>query len=155
MQVLLQQTIKKLGKKFSLKDVAPGYARNYLLPRGLAVLATPGAQEQVEKNKAEALNHESTTKENITAELAKLGEVSQLELTRPANEQGNLYAQIHEVDLVTALKEKGINLDEDTISITTPIKGVGSHNVSIVYGDETITKLAVTVSAETQTKTSA
>ncbi len=130
MQVILEQDVPNLGQKGELKDVAPGYARNLLIPKGMAVEATPARLREWKKRqeKEEMLNRQ--LEEQARKQAEKLNAI-ELIIAMPAGEGGRLFGSVTPADLVEKLSEKGFDVDKKDIEVDGPIKSLGSHTVSI------------------------
>ena len=130
MKVLLLKDVYKLGRAGDVKRVADGYGRNYLLPQGLAVLATPGALKRVEHIRTEA----SATREVMNRELGGVADrMSRLTLTFPAKagDTGKLYGSITPAMIAEAIKEKiGFDVDRRQIDLQ-PIRTLGEHKTHV------------------------
>jgi large subunit ribosomal protein L9 len=128
MKVLLLKDVYKLGRAGDVKRVADGYGRNYLLPQGLAMLATPGALKQADKIRSEA----SATRDAMNQELSGVAEkLSDLVLTFPAKagETGKLYGSITPQMISEAIQQKmGIEVDRRQLDVQ-PIRTLGEHKV--------------------------
>ncbi len=135
MQVILLRDVPRLGKKYDIKNVADGYARNFLITRGFAKLATHNAQEEAEKMRATRDKRGVVQEALLGKELAELVDKT-IKIIRPANEKGHLFSQIHPQDITEAImRDTGITLEEDTIVLSEPIKTLGPHNVEIAVQD--------------------
>lgn len=135
MEIILKADVPKLGKILEVVNVKPGFARNYLFPRKLAMLATEKAKKQIAENRAqmEALFR----KEHSAAEglAAKLNEVS-LTLTRRVVEGERLYGSVAASDLVESLKSQGFKVEKRQIELEEPIKQLGVYTVPVrVFSD--------------------
>ncbi len=130
MQVILQQDVLNLGKKGELKDVAPGYARNHLLPRNLAVEATPQRIKEWEQRK-DKLEAESRRQEEYAQGLADKMSDLKLIFNMQAGEGGRLFGSVTPADIAGKLKEAGFDVDKKKIEIKEPIKSLGSYKVAI------------------------
>lgn len=148
MQVLLLQNVQGVGNAGEVKKVADGYARNFLLPHKLAVLATGGAVKQSEAIKAAVVKREAKTKSDAE-ELAKIiGKVT-LTFRAKAGEGDRLFGSITSGDIVDALaRENGITVDKRRIDLESPIKDLGSHRVPIKLHPEVTASVAVLVERE-------
>lgn len=141
MKVVLLDNIRGLGKMGDVKNVADGYAQNYLIPRKLAQPAHGYLVNQIEdlKKKAGFLAQEEL--ENAK-EIVKL--VSDpdfvLEIQRKANKEGRLYAAINEKGVTEALKNKGLKVSPENVKIKEPIKSVGDHEIELDFGSDVKTK---------------
>jgi large subunit ribosomal protein L9 len=145
MKVLLTQDIDNLGFAGEVKEVANGYGRNYLIPRGLAVLATPGALKQTDIHRRRATER----RERIAAELTALSEtIRQTTLTfqAKAGEKGRLYGSITTADIADRLAESiGQEVDRRKIALETPIKQLGAHTVTVRLSPDHAPGLTVVV----------
>lgn len=147
MEVILREDIKTLGKAGELVKVKPGYARNYLLPKGLAFEATDGNRKRI---LAESRARAARTEEEAgvaRALAAGLSGVS-LNLARKAGEGDRLFGSITTQDLADALAAQGHSVDKRRIELEHPIKTVGQHMVVIRLHPEVSAEIRVTVVAE-------
>lgn len=147
MEVILREDIKTLGKAGELVKVKPGYARNFLLPKGLAYEATEGNRKRImaESKARDARAAEESSEARAMA--AKLSNVS-LDLTRKAGEGDRLFGSITAQDLADALAAQGHTVDKRRIELEHPIKTVGQHTVSIRLHPEVTAEIRVMVVAE-------
>jgi len=130
MQIILQQDVPNLGKKGELKEVAPGYARNHLLPRGLAVEATPQRlrdwKQRQEKEEAESLFQEEQARSQAEKLSQKL-----LFFAKPAGEGGRLFGSVTPADIADKLIAEGFEIDKKKIELSEPIKNIGSYTAAL------------------------
>src|SRR5215204_5732964 len=145
--VLLREDVDNLGARGEIVKVKSGYARNYLLPRKLAVKATPGNVKQIEAERGALLKKEA--KERGTAE-AQAGQMGGLRLNfeRKVGEHGLLYGSVTAMHIAEALKEKGYEIDRRRVHLAEPIKETGEYNVSVRLHREVTVDIPVTVSGE-------
>ena len=144
MQVLLMQNVPGIGNAGEVKRVTDGYARNFLLPRKLAVVATEGAVKQSDAIKQAVVRQEAKTRAEAE-ELAKLiGKVT-LTFQAKAGEGDRLFGSITSGDIVDALaREKGIMVDKRKIELDSPLKELGNHSVAIkLHPDVTASVMVV------------
>jgi large subunit ribosomal protein L9 len=147
MEVILREDIKTLGKAGELVKVKPGYARNYLLPQGLAYEATEGNRKRIAaETKARAVRL-AAEKAEAEAQAAKLGGVH-LTLSRKAGEGDRLFGSITAQDVAAALAAQGHQVDKRRIELDHPIKTLGDHTVAIRLHPEVTAELRLTVQAE-------
>jgi large subunit ribosomal protein L9 len=146
MKVILKENIETLGQIGDVVKVAPGYARNYLLPKGLAIEAT-------ERN-AKALEHakrQLAYKKNKTLEAAKLlaNKLQELaiKLVHQAGDEGKLFGAVTNMEIANFLKDKGFEIDRKKIVLAEPIKQTGEYTVNVKIHPEVVAALKVTVSA--------
>lgn len=147
MKVLLIKDVYKLGRAGDVKKVADGYGRNYLLPQGLAVLATPSALKQVEQIRTQA----AASRTALNQELSSVAErISNLVLTFPARagETGKLYGSITPQMIADAIQEKtGVELDRRQLDVQ-PIRNLGEHKVHIRLTMDLVPEVLVIVHRE-------
>jgi large subunit ribosomal protein L9 len=146
-KILLRQDVDDLGARGEIVRVRAGYARNYLLPRKLAVEATTGNVKAIERERSALLKKEAT--ERTTAE----GQAEQmrslvLEFKRKAGEQGALYGSVTSMDIAEALKERGYEIDRHRIHLREPIKRLGEFAVPLRLHREVTIDLQVKVVSE-------
>ncbi len=146
MKVILQENIDTLGQIGDIVKVAPGYARNYLLPKGLAIEAT-------EKN-AKALEHakrQLAYKKNKALEAAKLLaaklEAVNVSLAHQAGEEGKLFGSVTTMEIAAFLKEQGLEIDRKKMVLAEPIKQLGDYTVPVKIHPEVTANLKVQVTA--------
>lgn len=147
MKVLLLEDVYKLGRAGEVKRVADGYGRNYLLPQGLAVLATPGALKQAEHIKRSAAER----REVLNQEMGDIAEqLAGVVLTFPAraSETGKLYGSVTTQMIADALSEKvGVEIERRQIDAQ-PLRSLGEHNVAIRLTVDLVPEVAVIVHRE-------
>ncbi|MGB9672497.1 MAG: 50S ribosomal protein L9 [Anaerolineales bacterium] len=147
MKVLLLKDVYKLGRAGDVKKVADGYGRNYLIPQGLAVLATPSALKQVEHIRQKAAANRAALNQELSGVAEKL---SKLTLTFPAKagETGKLYGSITSQMIADAIKQKtGFEADRRQLDIQ-PIRNLGTHNVHVRLTIDLIPEVRVIVHRE-------
>ena len=152
MKVIFLQNIKGVAQIGDIKNVADGYARNFLFAKNLARPATADAEKQAEVLKSKHEKQYGTDKESALELAKKLEGLAlsssnglTLELSEDANEEGHLYGSINEKKIVAALKEKGIVIKEESINLPQHIKTVGEHEVEIDLHPEVKTKIKILV----------
>ena len=146
-QVLLREDIDNLGARGEIVRVKAGYARNYLLPRKLAVEATANNVRQIEGEKAALAKREA--KERSTAELqaSQLQKLT-LKFERKVGEAGVLYGSVTSMDIAHALHEQGYEIDRRKIVLREPIKRFGNYNVPLRLHREVTLELPINVLGE-------
>jgi len=138
MKVILRNDIKKLGKKHDTVDVADGYARNFLIPRNLAEVATPEREAAVEKQRAKREEREQEHSAQLHEALSTLVE-SGVTIDAPANDQGHLFAGLHTNDIAEKLTATaGVDIPAVLIEYDDAIKETGEHQVPVRVGDDTM-----------------
>jgi large subunit ribosomal protein L9 len=146
-EVILREDIKTLGLAGEMVRVKPGYARNYLLPQGLAYEATEGNRKRIaaETRVRSARNQAERTEAERFA--ATLSEVT-LTLSGKAGEEGKLFGSITSQDIADALARQGYTVDRRRIELEHPIKSTGAHTVAVRLHPEVNAELRVSVVAE-------
>ncbi len=145
--ILLREDIDNLGGRGEIVTVKSGYARNYLLPRGYAILATKGNIKQIEQEKAFLLKKAAQEKSTAEAQLEQMQSLS-LNFERKAGESGTLFGSVTSMDIESALTEKGYEVDRRKIVLKTPIKEIGEYTVPVKLHREVTLELPITVSIE-------
>ncbi len=146
MKVILRSTIDNLGRPGDVKDVKIGYARNFLLPRKFAELATEAALKYWEKGKDK--RQQVVASEVKTAkELAEKLSAVNLTFAVPASEEGKLFGSVGKADVLKSLKAAGYEVPKNSIRLETAIKTTGEHEVELRLQPEVTAKVKVTVSA--------
>ena len=146
-KVLLREDVDDLGARGEIVRVRAGYARNYLLPRNLAVEAAAGNVKGIEAERAALLKKEA--KERATAE-SQSEQMSSLELVfrRKAGEQGHLYGSVTSMDLAEALKDRGYEIHRHRIHLREPLKRLGEYTVPVRLHREVTIDLKVKVAPD-------
>lgn len=148
MEVLLWESVKKLGKRGDVIKVSPGYARNYLFPQKLASLPTKHNVKELEYKKRRGFKQEEKTKSNLK-QLAENIEKNSCTVEAKANEDGVLFGAINPQMIINALKREGISeVTPQMIEIDTPIKELGVYRVNIKLHQEIIVSCRVWVVEE-------
>ena len=130
MRVILRQEVKGVGRPGDVKDVADGYALNFLLPRGLAVEATAGALRAVEREKESARSRSGREKAELRELAARLGAI-RLSFALKAGAQGKVFGSVTNRDIAEALAARGVEIDRAKIHLPEPIRTLGTHRVEI------------------------
>ena len=149
MKVILKQDVDKLGRVGEVVKVAPGYGRNFLIPRQIAVEATPGNLKIVEIERRANARRDQRDKDAATLvakDLAKLV----VTVRRKAGEGGTLYGSVTSLDIADFLITHKIDIDKRRIQLDDPIKSLGEYQVPIRLHREVIVPVAVIVEAEVE-----
>lgn len=144
MKVILLKDIPKVGKKYDIKDMADGYAINLLIPKKLAIIATPDAVKRISSEKAREDGEKRVQAELLAKNIGAVdGKV--VTLTEKANDKGHLFAGIHKLELLPAIEAQcGVQMLPEHILLDKPIKELGVHNITIeAGGKKAIIKLEV------------
>ncbi|REJ78372.1 MAG: 50S ribosomal protein L9 [Acidobacteria bacterium] len=145
--ILLKEDIDNLGGRGEIVKVKSGYARNYLLPQGFAILATKGNIRQVEQERKILLKKAAEEKSTAEAQLEQMQSL-RLEFERLAGESGTLFGSVTSMDIADALQEKGYEIDRRKITLKSPIKEIGDFTVPVKLHREVVLELPVTVLVE-------
>lgn len=146
-QVILQHDVDKLGKSGELVRVRPGFARNFLLPRQLAVPATDSAVRRIEHERAVAVVKAEKAKKGARELAAKI-DALQVKITLKAGEDGRLFGSVTAKDIENAVKAHGITLDRKTLKLAEAIKQIGSYEVPVKLVSDVGATLKVEVVAK-------
>jgi large subunit ribosomal protein L9 len=146
-QVLLREDIDNLGARGEIVKVRAGYARNYLLPRKLAVKATASNVKQIEQERAALLRKEATERAGAEAQATQMNSL-RLAFERKVGEHGMLYGSVTSMDIQEALKEKGYEFDRRRIHLAEAIKETGEFSVRVRLHREVNVDIPVIVTPE-------
>ena len=146
MTLILQENIEHLGQIGDIVKVAPGYARNYLLPKGLAIEATVKNAKALEHAKRQLAYKKNKSLEAAKNLVAKLEALS-IELTHQAGEEGKLFGSVTNMEIAAFLKDNGFDVDRKKIVLAEPIKQLGEYSVPVKIHPEVAATLKVKVSA--------
>jgi large subunit ribosomal protein L9 len=146
-KVLLREDVDDLGARGEIVRVRAGYARNYLLPRKLAVQATASNVKQIDQERAALLRKEAKERATADTQSDRLKTLV-LEFKRKAGEQGALYGSVTSMDIAEELHEKGYEIDRHRIHLREPLKRLGEFTVPVRLHREVTVELQVKVSAE-------
>jgi large subunit ribosomal protein L9 len=147
MEVILRDHVENVGRRGEVVKVADGYGRNYLLPRKLALLATPGNLKQVERERVKLDAKEAEEKGAADAIAAKMSGV-EVVITRKVGETEALYGSVTSADIAEELAKKGFDIDKRKIGLREPIKKLGAQTVPVKLHREVIVQVPVRVVAE-------
>jgi large subunit ribosomal protein L9 len=144
-QVILQHDVNNVGKSGELVKVRPGYARNFLIPRDLAVPATTGAVNRIAHEKSVAVAKAEKAKQGARDLASKIDGLT-ITIARPVGEEDRLFGSVTSKDIHAAVKAKGFELDRKQMHLAEPIKALGTYEVPVkLLGDVTATiKVEVT-----------
>jgi large subunit ribosomal protein L9 len=151
MEVILLEDIEKLGLRGQVVKVANGYGRNFLLPKNLAVAATPQNRKLMEQQRVRFLKLEAKEKGDAE-DLAKLLVGVSVTLTRKSGEKGTLFGSVTAIDIAERLAAQGYNIDKRKIALDSPLKILGEYDVPIKLHREVTAFIKVRVEGEAETK---
>lgn len=143
-ELLLIQSVDHLGKQGDVVSVKPGYARNYLLPQGLAALATDHHKRMIEKHRARLQEIQNARLAGLRTQADELGRQS-ITIEANANDEGHLYGSVGATEIVNALKRADITITTDQVRLRGPLKELGLYTVLIHLGHEIEAELKVWV----------
>src|SRR2546423_15681202 len=150
-ELLLVHSVESLGKQGEVVEVKPGYAYNYLIPHGLATLASEHHKRMVDKHKVKLQQIEVAKQSELRKQAAELAKQS-ITIEANATEDGHLYGSVGAPEIVAALKSNDIHLSADQIRLEGPLKELGLYTVKVRYSGEVEGELKVwvvpTVAAE-------
>ena len=147
MQIILQEDIEKLGHRGDVVTVKPGYARNYLLPRKLAVEATAGNLKAIERIRG-ALAKKTATELEAAQKQAELLGVVALKFTRKTGENDQMFGSVTSADIADSLGAQGFKIDKRQVQLAEPIKIIGESPVVIKVFREVTAQIKVSVEKE-------
>jgi large subunit ribosomal protein L9 len=151
MKLLLKESIKNVGRVGDVVEVSAGYARNYLLPKDLAVQPTPGNIKKVEERRKEIERIERERREEQAALIKQLEGV-EVTLERRANEQGHLFGSVTATDIAKALQAQGFNINPDDINLPGRLDRIDKYMVEVKFADDLATEVKVYVAPDSESK---
>jgi large subunit ribosomal protein L9 len=155
MQVILKKEVQNIGEAGDLVTVKDGYARNFLIPKNFAEVATEGALKNREQNIARIKAKQEKLHQEALAKAAEIEKLGQIELSAKAGESGKLFGTITTKKLCEELKEKSnIEVDRKTVSLNAPINKIGEYTMLIKLTSKVKTELKVVVTASEVVKES-
>ena len=144
MEVILREDVAKLGSRGDVVKVAEGYGRNYLLPKKLAIEATPANRAVIEQMKAAAVRRLAREKGDAEAQAQELSGV-ELGFTRKSGEHDQLFGSVTSADIAHELESKGFHVDRRKIQLNEPLKHVGEFNVPIKLHRDVVVPVKVKI----------
>ena len=129
-KIILRDHVEHLGDRGDIVAVAPGYARNYLLPKGLALVATPGNLKQIQMRRSAWAASEAREVSEAEQAAARISAV-ELSIAKKAGESGTLYGSVTNVEIAELLAARGIEVDRRKIVLAEPIKAIGEFEITI------------------------
>ena len=147
MEIILREHVDNLGRRGEVVNVAAGYARNYLLPRELALLVTANNRRQIERERKLADVREAEEKQSAEAFAAKIGAVTCV-VARRVGDQDALYGSVTAADIAECLASQGIEVDKRKVQLDDPIKQLGDFTVPIRVHREVTAQVALKVVQE-------
>jgi large subunit ribosomal protein L9 len=150
-KLLLKESIKNVGRVGDIVEVSPGYARNYLLPRDLAVQPTPNNVKKVEERRKEIERQERERREQQERMIKQLEGV-EVHLERRANEQGHLFGSVTATDVAKGLQAQNFNIEPEDVNLPGKLDQVRDYTVNIKFADDLAAEIKVWVHADAESK---
>jgi large subunit ribosomal protein L9 len=150
-KLLLKESIKNVGRVGDVVEVSPGFARNYLLPKDLAVYPTAANIKKVEQRRREIERLERERREQQAALLKQLEGV-EVTLERKANEQGHLFGSVSATDIAKALQAQGFNVHPDDVNLKGKLDRIDKYMVEIRFAEDLATEIKVYVAPDAESK---
>ena len=147
MEVILREHVDNLGRRGEVVKVADGYARNYLLPRKLALLVTDGNKQQIERERGKFEAREQEEKKVAEAMAARLSGV-EIQIARKVGETEVLFGSVTSTDVATAMAAKGFEIDRRRLTLREPIKKLGEYDIPLRLHPDVTIPIKVKVVAE-------
>ena len=147
MEVILRDHVEHLGRRGEVVKVADGYARNYLLPRKLALLATDGNKKQIERERAK-FDVKDAEEKKVAEALGERMSGVEIVIARKVGETEALYGSVTSADIAAALAAKGFDIDRRNVRLADPIKKLGDFEVPVKLQRDVVATVRVKVAAE-------
>jgi large subunit ribosomal protein L9 len=138
MELLLLKTIDHLGEMGEIVEVASGYARNYLIPKGLAETLSPSALQRVTKLKVKLEDEKKAKAQAAREMLAKVGARESYTIMAEADEAGQLFGSVNDAAIADMLKGEGFEIDKKHVVLAEPIKTCDIYTIDLKIGDDTV-----------------
>ena len=147
MKVILKEDVQNLGQQGDVVEVKSGYARNYLMPQKLAILFTKQQKKSIEEAQIVEKRKLEREKDQLESVLKQVEDLN-LSLKMQSEEDNKLFGSVTKLDIVKLLEENGITIDKKYIDLSSPIKTLGEHKVSIVFTKEMSASFTLVVEKE-------
>jgi large subunit ribosomal protein L9 len=136
MKIILLKDVAKVGKRYEVKNVADGYALNLLIPKNLAIVATPDAMSRVKLEQDREMGEQKVHLDLLMKNMKAI-DGAKVTIKEKANEKGHLFAGIHKLELVPHIeKQTGVQIDPEYLILDKPVKELGEHKLEIKVGDK-------------------
>ena len=145
-KLILREDVPSLGDAGELVSVKPGYARNFLLPRGKAILATEGNLKELEHHKRVVGERVARERKDLEAQRDRI-QAHVIEISAQAGEEGKLFGSVTAIQIAEALAAKGVEVDRRKIVLEEPIKEVGEHSVPLRLRKDVVAQIKLKVVA--------
>lgn len=150
-KLLLKESLKHVGKVGDVVEVSAGFARNYLLPKDLAVEPTPGNVKKIEERRKEIERQERERREQQAALIKQLEGV-EVTLERKANEQGHLFGSVTATDIAKSLQDQGFNVNPDDINLPGRLDRIDKYLVRVSFAEDLSAEIKVYVAPDADSK---
>ena len=147
MKVILKEDVQNLGQQGDVVEVKAGYARNYLMPKRLAILFTEQQQKSIEEAQKVELRKLEREKDQIDSVLKDIKALS-LSLKMKSEEDNKLFGSVTKLDIVNLLEENGVKIDKKYIDLASPIKTLGEHTINVSFTKDMSESFTVLVEKE-------
>ncbi len=144
MEVILNESIESLGKAGDIVNVSDGYARNYLIPKGIAIVANKKNLVQIEKQRAAILERAAKVRQEYEALAEQLSKLD-IEIPVKVGEEEKLYGSVTSMDIARAIEEKGYQVDRKKIVLPEPIKALGEYEIPVKLNPDVTATVKVRV----------
>ncbi len=149
MEIILKENVDKLGRAGEVVKVKPGYARNFLIPKKLAVPATPGNIKTIEQMRQAGAKRDFREKSSAELVARALTQIT-VEISRKSGESGSLFGSVTAIDIAESLAHHHVEIDKRKILLEEPIKSIGEHYVPVRLHREVTVQIKVIVQAENE-----
>lgn len=150
-KLLLNESIKNIGRVGDVVEVSSGYARNYLLPQGLAVEPTKGNLKKIEARRQEVLRLEAEKRSAQAKIIEKLAGI-ELTIERRANEQGHLFGSVSATELAKALQTQGYAVEAEDVYLPGKLDRIEKYNITVKFADDLKQEVKVWISPDPESK---
>ena len=150
MKVLLCEDVERLGYLGDIVEVRDGYARNYLLPQGVAIVPNEANIKSLAEERAKRADERKLAREQLERAAAAV-EGAEAVIAAKANEQGHLFGSVSQRDIATNLRDQGFDVSDDAVQLTEHIKEVGTHEVTLKLTTDLMATVSVVVVSEGET----
>ena len=150
-KLLLKESIKNVGRVGDIVEVSPGYARNYLLPRDLAMQPTANNVKKVEERRKEIEKQERDRREQQERMIQQLAGI-EVHLERRANEQGHLYGAVSATDIAKSLQAQGYEVEPDDVLLPGKLDQINNYTVRVKFAEDLETEIKVWVAPDPESK---
>lgn len=138
MKIILLKDVPKVGRKYDIKEISEGYAQNLLIPKGLAVAATPDTTKRFDLERAREEGERKIQNELLLKNLQELDGVT-ITMVEKANDKGHLFAGVHKLEIIPAIeKQTRLQIDAEHMILEKPIKETGMHTIEVKVGNKSI-----------------